>query len=735
MKKISLFAFLTFSLLNAQTVEFPSLWKFKTGDDVRYKETSFDDSQWNNIAVPSQWETQGFPNYDGYAWYRTKFSVPKNLLNKELFLLLGKVDDIDETFLNGKKIGGLGKFPPVNESAWNQQRIYKIPAGVLKEQNILTVRVFDGGAPGGVIGGLIGLYTKKEYEKELNLGPPPKKSYSKLTTSNGLIAAVYDEKTNRIETAMPHIFQAFDSSHSVRAFARDIRPIISKKPKSVSYEGNTHVICTDYDNFSIYYFAPFTTEEKILYAVIRGFKDDIENIQFEYHSGAGTILKREALRAIGKTAEKYFLFSFKDSLHNNSAAIENAAIRVLTSPSSLLVSEVKFMKNVFASANMQKNISKKEKNVIEQSIAVLKMAQVGEKEIFPLSRGQILASLPPGVWNIAWVRDGSYSIMALARLGLFSEAKRALQFMLSAESNNYKKFIHNDGKDYGIGKDYQISVCRYFGNGKEESDFNDDGPNIEIDGFGLFLTAFSEYVKESRDTNFFKENYSVLTEKIADVILHSIAENNLIRNESGPWERHLPGAQYAYTSAVCAAGLQIFAEVSRSLNLPFEKYFSGADRLQKGIMENLLSKTGVVAGRATIPLTHFEYFDAATFELFASGIINDSKLFSSHIKAYEKVLRIPGKKRGYVRTTSTDWYESQEWIFLNTRLASAYARFGKKKEAKLLLDWITAQAQYNFNLIPELFTAKEGNYEGAIPMVGFGAGTYILGLIDYYEHK
>ena len=721
--------------MNAQTIELPSMWKFKTGDDVRYKEIAFDDSQWNTVAVPSQWETQGFPNYDGYAWYRTKFSVPKNLLNKELFLLLGKVDDIDETFLNGKKVGGLGKFPPVNESAWNVQRTYKIPASLLKEENVLAVRVYDGGAPGGIIGGLIGLYTKKEYEKELYLGPAPKKSYSKLTTSNGLIAAVYDERTNRIESAMPHIFQTIDSARSVRAFAHDIRPIVAKKPKAVSYEGNTHVICTDYDNFSIYYFAPFTTEEKILYAVVRGFKEDIEKIQFEFHAGTGTILKREALRTIGNITEKYFLFSFNDSLHNNSSAIENGAIRVLTSPSSLLVSEVKYMKNIFASAKIPKTLTKKERNVIEQSIAVLKMAQVGEQEIFPLSRGQILASLPPGVWNIAWVRDGAYSITALSRLGLFKEAKNALQFMLNAESNRYKNFVHKDGKEYGIGKDYQISVCRYFGIGKEESDFNDDGPNIEIDGFGLFLSAFTEYVHESSDTTFFRKNFSIVSEKIADVILHTTAENNLIRNESGPWERHLPGAQYAYTSAVCAAGLQRFAELCRTLNLPFEKYFAGADRLQKGISENLVNTNGVVIGRSNIPSTHFEYYDGAVFEAFTSGVINDPKIFFSTMKTYEKNLRVPDKKRGYFRTKSPDWYESQEWIFLDTRLASAYVRFGRKKEAKRMLDWITAQAQFNFNLIPELFSFSGAVYEGAIPMAGFGAGTYILGLLDYNEQR
>jgi hypothetical protein len=38
-------------------------------------------------------------------------------------------------------------------------------------------------------------------------------------------------------------------------------------------------------------------------------------------------------------------------------------------------------------------------------------------------------------------------------------------------------------------------------------------------------------------------------------------------------------------------------------------------------------------------------------------------------------------------------------------------------------------------LIPELFSFSGAVYEGAIPMAGFGAGTYILGLLDYYEQR
>ena len=252
MKNTSLLLlFILTTSLFSQTYELPASWKLITHDSIQFAEPDYNDAHWSTVTVPAQWETQGFANYDGYAWYRVNFSLPAKALKEELYLLLGKIDDVDDTFLNGIPVGSMGKFPPKDESAWNQQRIYKLAPRSLKRHNTLAIRVYDGGAPGGIIGGLIGLYTKKAYMDEMYLGPAPKKSYTKLTTSNGLIAAVYDDKTNRIENAMPHIFQAYDSSHSVRAFAYGIRPNITEKPKSVRYEANTHVIHAQYNRFSI----------------------------------------------------------------------------------------------------------------------------------------------------------------------------------------------------------------------------------------------------------------------------------------------------------------------------------------------------------------------------------------------------------------------------------------------------------------------------------------------------
>ena len=140
-------------------VDLKGSWRFATGDDLARAQTNFDDSSWRTISVPSYWEDDGYRNYNGFAWYRNDFNLESADLSRPLFVSLGKIDDVDEVYINGKKIGGQGQLPPHYFSAWNQDRIYRIPEGLLNsENNVISVRVFDTEMGGGIIGNKIGIY-------------------------------------------------------------------------------------------------------------------------------------------------------------------------------------------------------------------------------------------------------------------------------------------------------------------------------------------------------------------------------------------------------------------------------------------------------------------------------------------------------------------------------------------------------------------------------------------------
>jgi hypothetical protein len=98
---------------------------------------------------------------------------------------------------------------------------------------------------------------------------------------------------------------------------------------------------------------------------------------------------------------------------------------------------------------------------------------------------------------------------------------------------------------------------------------------------------------------------------------------------------------------------------------------------------------------------------------------------------------------GYKRVEgSSDQYDTDEWILIDLRASNAHRRAGNGPKADQLLNWVTAQATVNYDLIPELYNTRTssgtiGAYSGSIPMVGYGAGAYQLTMLDrvqLFEH-
>jgi sialate O-acetylesterase len=152
-------------------VNLQSIWKFQPGDDPRRKEPNFDDNGWSEIFVPGKWEDQGYRDYDGYAWYRKSFVFKTTNENEKMVLLMGKIDDIDQVYINGTFVGSTGTFPSRHgeEASTGQEyqafRGYYIPVGLLKkdQKNIIAVRVLDTGGDGGIYEGPVGLITQTKY--------------------------------------------------------------------------------------------------------------------------------------------------------------------------------------------------------------------------------------------------------------------------------------------------------------------------------------------------------------------------------------------------------------------------------------------------------------------------------------------------------------------------------------------------------------------------------------------
>ena len=129
-------------------------WLFRVGHDPAFASPFREHRNWQRIHVPGPWERQEWRGYDGHAWYRLSLVISSNLAAQDLGLDLGRVSDVDEVFLNGRRIGSTGSFPPHFDKATLARRFYLIPREVVRlgQLNELSVHVYNDSGFGGLIG-------------------------------------------------------------------------------------------------------------------------------------------------------------------------------------------------------------------------------------------------------------------------------------------------------------------------------------------------------------------------------------------------------------------------------------------------------------------------------------------------------------------------------------------------------------------------------------------------------
>lgn len=146
-------------------------WHFAKGDDPARAHAEYDASGWEDVKVPAPWEQHSSYTEDHvYGWYRNRVFIPKEWEGRPLRVLLGLVDDVDESFFNGVKVGQSGRFPDDKDgyrSAATDVRSYTIPPQHVRygEYNSLAIRVFDSLGDGGITRGPLGILPLQAKEK------------------------------------------------------------------------------------------------------------------------------------------------------------------------------------------------------------------------------------------------------------------------------------------------------------------------------------------------------------------------------------------------------------------------------------------------------------------------------------------------------------------------------------------------------------------------------------------
>ena len=117
----------------------------ETGKARDWKQPGVDTSSWQKIRLPSY----GVAGLGAY-WFVREIDLPQSMKGKDLILAPGVLNDLDETFFNGKMVGSTGLDTPQHEK---HVRSYKVPGHLVKAgKNTIAIRLINIRSIGTVTG-------------------------------------------------------------------------------------------------------------------------------------------------------------------------------------------------------------------------------------------------------------------------------------------------------------------------------------------------------------------------------------------------------------------------------------------------------------------------------------------------------------------------------------------------------------------------------------------------------
>jgi hypothetical protein len=371
------------------------------------------------------------------------------------------------------------------------------------------------------------------------------------------------------------------------------------------------------------------------------------------------------------------------------------------------------------------SIIRKKHDVFLQSAAFVKMAQC--REPGP-GFGQIVDALAPFSDNVAQTRDMAYSVAALVRTGHFSEARSALKFMLYANAGSFKDY-RVDAKQWGLGRNYVVSLSHYSGTGFERAASLGETPALYYASHPLFLWALHEYYKYSSDRPFLDQVWSIVKGYVLEPMISCLDGQSLMRADSGLWDVAAPGEQFTYTSVCAFQGLTSAAVLAQTMDdaETVQRCTQLANRVRESILTHLTYSKARILRRSLEAKAFPAVLDASTLEAVNWQVLRPEwKSARSTLQAVQTYLRVGGQERGFALGYLDKKNLGPEHLFSTLRAIEAMQIMKRKKEAQPVLDWIVDQAALNGEMIPEYYDAATGSYLGAYPVIGMGAAAFIL---------
>ncbi len=140
--------------MGAEEIDLKAGWRFKPdGANVGVKEAwyapSYPDADWAPMQAGKRWEDQGFPDVEGYAWYRRWVEVPSSWEGKNVWFVAGAISDAGILFCNGQQVNSYGNTD--TKSLASRPAIGELSRFLrFGEKNLIALQAFDWGGSGGL---------------------------------------------------------------------------------------------------------------------------------------------------------------------------------------------------------------------------------------------------------------------------------------------------------------------------------------------------------------------------------------------------------------------------------------------------------------------------------------------------------------------------------------------------------------------------------------------------------
>lgn len=132
----------------------------------KFSQPGWNDASWKTVSLPAELDkVDGALRDKTWAvWLRKEIDVPAGMVGQSLVLDLGNLDDFDQVWLNGVRIGATGKD---TAAWWSVPRSYAVrPGFVTPGRNVVLVRLYNQFGGGG-------FYAATARQMALRLKNPP----------------------------------------------------------------------------------------------------------------------------------------------------------------------------------------------------------------------------------------------------------------------------------------------------------------------------------------------------------------------------------------------------------------------------------------------------------------------------------------------------------------------------------------------------------------------------------